>query len=220
MSRLLSGVRSSCDMLARNSDLYLEVRASCLAFSSRAWRACSTSRFLRSTSSFWCGEQAGLFLQLLVGLLQLLLPALQLLGERLRLLEQVLRAHVGFDRVEHDADRFGELIEERLVRRVERSNEASSSTAFTWPSKTTGSTMMFCGAALAQAGGDADVVRRHIGEQDLLLLQGALADQALAQAELVADALLAAGRRSWPSSVKSGDSSLASSRRRTRPAGR
>lgn len=34
--RLLSGVRSSWDMFARNSDLYFEVRASCLAFSSRA----------------------------------------------------------------------------------------------------------------------------------------------------------------------------------------
>ena len=65
------------------------------------------------------GEQAGLFLQLLVGLLQLLLPALQLLGERLRLLEQVFRPHVGLDRVDHDADRFGQLVEERLVRRAE-----------------------------------------------------------------------------------------------------
>src|SRR2546422_7924474 len=49
---LLSGVRSSCDMLARNSDLYLEVSASSAAFSSSARRACSTSLFLRSTSSF------------------------------------------------------------------------------------------------------------------------------------------------------------------------
>ena len=49
---LLSGVRSSCDMLARNSDLYFEVRASSLAFSSRARRACSISWFLRSTSTF------------------------------------------------------------------------------------------------------------------------------------------------------------------------
>ena len=48
----LSGVRSSCDMLARNSDLYLEVRASSAAFSSSARRACSTSRFLSSTSAF------------------------------------------------------------------------------------------------------------------------------------------------------------------------
>ena len=53
ISRLLSGVRSSCDMFARNSDLYFEVSASCLAFSSRACRACSTSWFFRSTSWFW-----------------------------------------------------------------------------------------------------------------------------------------------------------------------
>ena len=52
MSRLLSGVRSSCDMFARNSDLYLEVSASCSAFSSSETRACSTSRFLTSTFRF------------------------------------------------------------------------------------------------------------------------------------------------------------------------
>ena len=51
------------------------------------------------------GQQLGLVLQLGVGLLELFLLALQLAGERLRLLEQVLRAHVRFDRVEHDADR-------------------------------------------------------------------------------------------------------------------
>ena len=48
----LSGVRSSCDMFARNSDLYFEVSASSSAFSSSARRACSTSAFLRSTSAF------------------------------------------------------------------------------------------------------------------------------------------------------------------------
>ena len=48
---LLSGVRSSCDMLARNSDLYFEVSASSAAFSSSARRACSISWFLRSTST-------------------------------------------------------------------------------------------------------------------------------------------------------------------------
>ena len=47
----LSGVRSSCDMLARNSDLYFEVSASSVAFSSSARRACSISWFLRSTST-------------------------------------------------------------------------------------------------------------------------------------------------------------------------
>ena len=34
--RLFSGVRSSWDMFARNSDLYFDVRASCFAFSSSA----------------------------------------------------------------------------------------------------------------------------------------------------------------------------------------
>ncbi len=48
----LSGVRSSCDMFARNSDLYFDVSASSAAFSSSARRACSTSMFFRSTSTF------------------------------------------------------------------------------------------------------------------------------------------------------------------------
>ncbi len=48
---LFSGVRSSCDMLARNSDLYFEVSASSVALPSRARRACSISWFLRSTST-------------------------------------------------------------------------------------------------------------------------------------------------------------------------
>src|SRR2546425_5826047 len=47
-------------MLARNSDLYLEVRASCSAFSSSARLACSTSRFLRSTS-FFCSSSKRAF---------------------------------------------------------------------------------------------------------------------------------------------------------------
>ena len=59
ISRLLRGVRSSCDMLARNSDLYLEVRASCSAFSSTACFASSTSSFLRATSAFcWVSNRA------------------------------------------------------------------------------------------------------------------------------------------------------------------
>ena len=137
---LLSGVRSSCDMFARNSDLYFEVRASCSAFSWMRRPARSTSRFLRLDLRLLLGEKLGALGELLVGLLQLallllqellgflqrlglrfqplvgfgelLLLALQLLGQRLRLLEQLLGAHAGNDRVEHDADRFAELIEE------------------------------------------------------------------------------------------------------------
>ena len=52
ISRLFSGVRSSCDMLARNCDLYREASVSCSAFSCRDPRARSISRFLASTSAF------------------------------------------------------------------------------------------------------------------------------------------------------------------------
>ena len=58
------------------------------------------------------GELLRLLLELLVGLLQLALLALQLAGELLRLLQQALGLHGGFDRVQHDADRGGELLEE------------------------------------------------------------------------------------------------------------
>jgi len=54
----LSGVRSSCDMFARNSLLYLELTASCSAFSSRLFRASSISRFLISMSRFCCCNSA------------------------------------------------------------------------------------------------------------------------------------------------------------------
>ena len=65
------------------------------------------------------GELLRLLAELLVGLLQLLLLRLQLGGELLRLLEQPLGAHRRLDRVQHDADRAGELLEEREVRRGE-----------------------------------------------------------------------------------------------------
>ena len=57
ISRLFSGVRSSWLILARNSDLYFDVRASCSAFSSSAKRACSTSKFLASTCLFWADSR-------------------------------------------------------------------------------------------------------------------------------------------------------------------
>jgi hypothetical protein len=62
------------------------------------------------------GELLRLLGQLLVGLLQLLLLRLQLDRELLRLLEQAFGLHRRFDAVEHDADRGGELLEERQVR--------------------------------------------------------------------------------------------------------
>ena len=54
ISSEFSGVRSSWLMLARNSDLYFELRASWAAFSSRPARASSISAFLISMSRFCC----------------------------------------------------------------------------------------------------------------------------------------------------------------------
>ena len=66
------------------------------------------------------GEQDRLVLELVVGLAQLLGLLLELLRQRLRLRQQLLRAHVRLDRVDHDPDRVGELVEERLVDLGER----------------------------------------------------------------------------------------------------
>jgi hypothetical protein len=111
----LSGVRSSCDMFARNSDLYLEVSASCLAFLLQRLASLLHLLVLALDLVVLVGQQPGLLLQLLVGLLELLLLALQFLGQRLGLLEQVLGPHVGLDGIDHDADRLRQLIQKGLV---------------------------------------------------------------------------------------------------------
>ena len=109
ISRLFSGVRSSCDMLAMNSDLYFDETASWPAFSSTRRLDCSTSWFFCSASMFCSASSAGLPAEVLVRLAQLLLLRAELLGLRLGLLEQVLGERVGLDRVEDEADALGEL---------------------------------------------------------------------------------------------------------------
>jgi hypothetical protein len=84
---------------------------------------CSSSAFERRSSSCWE--------------VQLLGALLQLAGELLGLLEQLLGALVGDDRVEHDAERLGELLEERRVDVGELASVASSMTAMTCSSKRT-----------------------------------------------------------------------------------
>ena len=110
---LLSGVRSSCDMLARNSDLYFEVSASSVAFSSSGAARLLDFLVLALDLDVALGELLGLLLELLVGLLQFALLGLQFAGELLGLLEQAFGLHRRLDAVEHDADARGELLEER-----------------------------------------------------------------------------------------------------------
>ncbi len=61
------------------------------------------------------GELLRLLFELLVGLLQFPLLRLQFAGELLRLLEQAFGLHRRFDRIEHDADRGGQLFEEHRL---------------------------------------------------------------------------------------------------------
>ena len=119
---LLSGVRSSCDMLARNSDLYFEVSASSLGLLLE--RLASLFDFLVLPFDFDVsfGELMGLLFELIVGLLQLALLGLQFAGELLRLLEQTFGLHRGFDGIEHDADAGGQLFEEHRLQRGELRN--------------------------------------------------------------------------------------------------
>ena len=67
--------------------------------------------FLLLLEQFFGGlERLRLQFKTPVRLLKLGLPELQLLGQRLRLLKQLLGPHVGLDRVDNDADRFGQLV--------------------------------------------------------------------------------------------------------------
>ena len=75
---------------------------------------------------------------------------------------------------------------------LKRSSDASSSTPRTSPSKTTGSTSTSIAAFSPRPGGDAEGVARHVGQQDLLLVDRALADQPLAELDLLAVRALAA----------------------------
>ena len=101
---LLSGVRSSCDMLARNSDLYFEVsdKLGGLLFQRAARLFDFLVLALHLDVAF--GELLGLLLELFVGLLQFLLLGLQFAGKLLRLLQQAFGLHRRLDRVQHDAD--------------------------------------------------------------------------------------------------------------------
>ena len=116
---LFSGVRNSCDMLARNSDLYFEVSASSLAFSSRARRGLLDFLVLAFHFDVLLGQLLRLLCQLLVRLLQFLLLRLQFGGQLLRLLQQAFGLHRGLNTVQHDTDAGCQLFKEGEMRRRE-----------------------------------------------------------------------------------------------------
>ena len=63
-------------------------------------------------------------------------------------------------------------------------SEASSITALTWSSNSTGSTITLRGTALIRPDSICTVPGRHVVDQDHLGLRGALADQALAELDV------------------------------------
>ena len=77
-------------------------------------------------------------------------------------------------------------------------------TALTSPSNSTGSTMTLRGSASNERRADRDGVGGHVGEQHAPLLDGALADQALAERERLAGGRRVARRRSAASSFSCG----------------
>src|ERR1700757_1414703 len=123
---LLSGVRNSCDMFARNSDLYFEVSESSVAFSSSARRACSISWFLRSTSTLrsasccaFCSSCSLVCCSSFFLVCSSIASWCDFFRGPLRLLEQALCLHRGFDAVKHDADSSSQLLKERHLQRGE-----------------------------------------------------------------------------------------------------
>ena len=108
------------------------------------------------------------------------LPRLQLDGELLRLLQQVLGPHRRFDGVEDDADRLGELLEEREVRRGERLQRRQLDDRFGLPFEQHRQHHDVLGARATEARRDARVARRDFREQNSLLLERALTDQPFA----------------------------------------
>src|SRR5690606_11946538 len=91
------------------------------------------------------------------------------------------------DRVDDDADRLGELVEERLVRGAELLEGGELDDGLDLPLEEHGEDDDARGGGAAEAGADAEVLRRDALEEDALALGGALPDEALAEAEVLGE---------------------------------
>ena len=160
--------------------MYFDVSASSEAFSSTARRACSISWFLPLNFDVAFGELLRLLLELLVGLLQFLLLRLELAGELLRLLEQAFGLHRRLDRIQHDADRVGELLEEHRLQGGERCDRGEFDDGFHVTLEQHGQHDDVARHHLEQRRSDRHRVGRQFGDQQAALVAGALADQAFA----------------------------------------
>ena len=134
-------------------------------------------------------QRAGLLLQPLVGLGERLLLRLQALGEGLALLEQLLGPHIGGDRVEHDADALGELLEEGQADLVELVERGQLEHRLGFALEQNGEHHQAPGWGFAETGAHLDVVVGHLAHGEHPAVLGALAHQPLAHLELGRDLL-------------------------------
>ena len=129
------------------------------------------------------GELLRLLLELLVGLLQLPLLRLQFAGELLRLLEQAFGLHRRFDRIEHDADRGGELLEEHGLQRGEFLNRGELDHRLDLVLEQHRQHDVVARLHFEQRRTDGHGAFRHFRDQHAALVERALADQALAESQ-------------------------------------
>ena len=127
--------------------------------------------------------------QLVLLRLQLLGLALQVLRQRLRLEQQLLGARVRVDRVQDDADRLRELVEERLLDLGERRERGELDHGHHRLLEQDREDDDARRRGLAETRRDLDVVLGRLRDHDRLPLQRGLADQRLADLEAVRDRL-------------------------------
>ncbi len=136
-----------------------------------------------------CLERSGLLLQPRVGLGQLMLARRELVGERLRLLQQLLRPHRGGNRVEHDADALGELVQKRQLDLRETIERGELDDRFDVTLEQHRQHDDVERSGFAEARGNLNVVARHVHEDDRLALERALSDEPFPGLEMVREVL-------------------------------
>ncbi len=99
------------------------------------------------------------------------------------MLEQIFRSGVGLNGVEHDSDTFRQLIKERVVSCAEAIERGEFHHALDLPFEHDREHQDIHGAGLAETGTDGHVIFGRIGDENLLLLHGALPDQTFAELE-------------------------------------
>jgi hypothetical protein len=127
------------------------------------------------------GQLARPAFQFGVGLPQLALLRLEFAFQHLRLLpQQHLGAGGGLDRIEHDSQALGQLVEKGQVDRLERFEGGQLDHRLDLALEQDRQHHQVARAGLAEAGHDLDVILRQAGDQEALLFEGRLADDPLA----------------------------------------